>query len=177
MPKHPRSRRIPLGADNFLSVLEGVEGGFAIFVGIVAGLSFENISRDLLIMTAAIGIIVNAFNASAVRYTSEHYVDELDGREKRRWFRAYFWPSLIEFLSYLTVSTIAILPLVFIEDRLTALWACIGLTMFFLFVAGAYRGWLLRKHMLRDGLEVTFSGLLIIGVGALAGWLLSYFLV
>ena len=65
-------RRIPLGADNFLSVLEGIEGGFAIFVGIVAGLYFQNISHDLLIVTGVVGLVVNAFNACAVRYTSEH---------------------------------------------------------------------------------------------------------
>src|SRR5689334_13722910 len=95
---------IPLGADNFLSVLDGIEGGFAIFVGIVAGLYFQNVDHDLLVVTGIIGLIVNAFNSSAMRYSGEHYVDELDGREKRHKFRAYFIPSFVEFVTYALVS-------------------------------------------------------------------------
>jgi len=178
MPKHRLIHRIPLGADNFLSVLEGIEGGFAIFVGIVVGLSFEEVGRDLLIMTAVISIAVNAFNASAVRYTTEHYIDELDGREKRSWVKAYLFPASIEFLTYLIVSAIAVIPLLLIDDQVLALWSCVLLTATILFMAGGYRGYLLAGHkILRDGFEVMISGLLIVAVGATAGWTLSYFLV
>ena len=117
MPKHHHTHRIPFGANNFLSVLEGIEGGFAIFVGIIAGLSFEHIGRDLLILTAAVSIVVNAINASAVRYTSEHYLDELDGHEKRSWLKAYFLPACLVFSTYLIVSLIAVIPLLFTDDN------------------------------------------------------------
>lgn len=177
MPKHRLMHRIPLGAANFLSVLEGIEGGFAIFVGIVVGLSFEDVGRDLLIMTAVISIAVNAFNASAVRYTSEHYTDELDGHEKHSWLKAYFFPASIEFFTYLLVSVIAVIPLILIEDKVIALWSCVLLTATILFAAGSYRGHLFGRHLLRDGCEVMVSGLLIVGVGAIAGWTLSHFLV
>ena len=178
MPKHHRNRQIPFGADNFLSVLEGIEGGFAIFVGIIAGLSFEHIGRDLLILTAAISIIVNAINASAVRYTSEHYLDELDGHEKRHWLKAYFFPALIVFITYVVVSMIAVIPLVLIDDQRIAIWSSVLLTAVILFSAGLYRGWLIiGRHALRDGLEVMNSGLLIVVAGALSGWLLSLILV
>lgn len=177
MPKHHPHHHIPLGANNFLSVLEGIEGGFAIFVGIVAGLSFSHISRDLLILTAVISIVVNAINASAVRYTSEHYLDELDGHEKRSWFKAYFLPSAIVFLTYLVVSLIAVLPLVFIHDQIVAIWSSVLLTAVILFGAGLYRGWLIiGRHALRDGIEVMNSGLLIIIAGTLSGWILSLIL-
>ena len=167
-----------MGANNFLSILEGTEGGFAIFVGIIAGLSFEHISRDLLILTAAVSIVVNAINASAVRYTSEHYLDELDGHEKRHWFKAYFFPSSIVFITYLIVSLVAVVPLIFIDDQVTAIWASVLLTAVILFGAGLYRGWLIiGRHALRDGLEVMNSGLLIVVAGALSGWLLSLILV
>lgn len=175
MPKH---RHIPLGANNFLSVLEGMEGGFAIFVGIIAGLSFEHISRDLLILTAVISIVVNAINASAVRYTSEHYLDELDGHEKHRWIKAYFFPASIVFITYIIVSLIAVLPLIVIQDQWTAIWTSVLLVAVILFGAGFYRGWLLvGRHALRDGLEVMNSGLLIVVAGALSGWVLSHLLV
>jgi VIT1/CCC1 family predicted Fe2+/Mn2+ transporter len=164
----------PLGADNFLSVLEGVEGGFAIFTGIVVGLSFEVISRDLLLLTAGIGIIVNAFNSSAVRYASEHYLDELDGRETKHPWSHYFMPALIEFLVYAVVSVIAILPLLFVHPIDLAIICTIALTLVILFCAGFYRGTLLRTHRVRDGLEVALLGGLIILVGGAAGLTLSF---
>ncbi len=165
---------VPLGADNFLSVLEGVEGGFAIFTGIVVGLSFESVGRDLLLLTAGIGIIVNAFNSSAVRYASEHYLDELDGRETHDPYRRYFLPALIEFCVYALVSLVAILPLLFVAPLQLAVIACIFLTLAILFGAGYYRGSVLGTHRIRDGLEVSFLGALIVIVGGVAGWILSY---
>lgn len=164
----------PLGAENFLSVLEGVEGGFAIFTGIIVGLSFESVSRDLLLLTAGIGIIVNAFNSSAVRYASEHYLDELDGHETRSPYKRYFMPAFVEFCVYAFVSVIAILPLLFVTPLELAIVACIFLTLIILFGAGYYRGTLLRTHRVRDGLEVAFLGALIVLVGGVSGWILSY---
>lgn len=172
MYRHPR-RTIPLGADNFLSVLEGIEGGFAIFIGIVAGLYFQNISHDLLIVTGVIGLIVNAFNSSAVRYASQHYVDELDGHEKRHKFRAYFIPALVEFLTYLVVSLLAVVPLVLIHDSFVAISLTIVFTMVILFLAGWYRGHLLGRHEIRDGLELAGLGISIILVGTFAGWIIA----
>lgn len=171
-PHHPRT--IPLGANNFLSILEGIQGGFAIFVGIITGLYFQNVPHDLLVVTGVIGLVVNAFNASAVRYASEHYIDELDGREKRDKVQAYFIPALVEFMTYVIVSLAVVIPLLLINDSLVAIMLTIGLTIVVLFLAGAYRGRLLGRHLMRDGLEVAGIGVAIIFVGAAAGSLLSY---
>lgn len=172
MTRHPR-RHIPLGADNFLSVLEGIEGGFAIFVGIVAGLYFQNISHDLLIITGSIGLIVNAFNSSAVRYASEHYLDEVDGHEKRRKIRAYFVPAFIEFLTYALVSFLVVIPLLLIQDSLLAIGLTSILTVIILYMAGWYRGTLFGRHAKRDGIELAGLGIAIIAVGATSGWILA----
>ncbi len=168
-----RRRHIPLGADNFLSVLEGIEGGFAIFVGIIAGLYFQNIPHHLLIITGVIGLIVNAFNSSAVRYSSEHYLDELDGSEHRSKFDTYFIPAVVEFITYAVVSLIAVIPLLLIKDSFTAILLTVFMTTLILFLAGWYRGHLLGRHATRDGFEVALLGLSIMAVGMLAGWLLS----
>lgn len=170
-----KSKRLPLGRDTFLSVLEGIEGGFAIFAGIVIGLSFEGVDRRLLIITAGIGIIVNAVNASAVRYASEHFLDELDGRENTTWFRGYFLPAFIEFVVYSVASIISIIPLLVIDSTPQAIASMVFVTLLVLFASGWYRGnVLLRRNRMRDGFEVALLGLLIIGVGAGAGWALSY---
>jgi hypothetical protein len=170
-----KSKRIPFGADAFLSVLEGIEGGFAIFAGIVIGLSLEGVDRRLLIITAGISIIVNAFNASAVRYASEHFVDELDGRENTTWFRGYFMPAFIEFAVYAVASIVSIVPLLTIESTPIAIGAMTVITLAVLFASGWYRGnILMKRHRVRDGFEVAGLGLFIIFIGAASGWILSH---
>ena len=170
-----RLRRVPFGADNFLSVLEGIEGGFAIFAGIIIGLSFEGVDRRLLVITAGISIIVNAVNASSVRYASEHYLDELDGQENRRWLSGYFTPAFIEFLVYGITSVISILPLILIKSDFWAVATMTLITIVFLYAAGWYRGNLLiRRRRILDGLETAGLGIVIILAGAGSGWILSH---
>lgn len=173
----PHTRRhIPLGANNFLSVIQGIEGGFAIFAGIIVGLYFQNVSHDLLIVTGIVGLVVNAFNCSAMRYTSEHYLDELDGHEKRHKLKAYLLPALIEFVTYTLVSLLAVVPLILIHDTVIAITLTILMTLGILFSAGFYRGTLLGRHAIRDGFELANIGVAIIAIGALSGWLLAYLL-
>lgn len=168
-------RHIPAGSDNFLSVLEGLEGGFAIFTGIVAGLSFQMQNHQLLIATGLIGILVSAFNSSTVRYSTQHYIDELDGIEKRDKFRNYTLPALVEFVVYFAVSLIVLMPLAFIQSTTIAVVLCALLTVVILFGAGYYRGWLLKTHPIRDAFELSLLGLSIIAVGAVSGYLLSLY--
>lgn len=169
--RHRRKKiRLPFGAQNLLAILEGVEGGFAIGAGLLAGLIFATQDRRLLLLTAGISLLVSGFNSSAVKYASEHYTDELDGREKAKPFKHYFVPAAYEFVTYAIVSFITIIPLLLIPDVRHATLACIGLTLVILFAAGWWRGHVMaRRHRLRDGAEVLILGLLIILIGFLAG--------
>lgn len=176
--KHLQHRRensgLPLGAQKFLSVLEGIEGGFAISTGIVAGLSFASITdRRVLLITAGISILVNGFNAAAVKYAAEHYEDELDGHEKRHAFRSYFIPAALEFAVYMAVCVLTLLPLFIFPYHWEAVVWCTTITLCVLFAAGSWKGYLLHKHPVRDGIELATLGLLIIVAGALAGFVLS----
>lgn len=175
MKKHHfrlRHRTHPYGA--LLSFLDGLEGGFAIFAGIVAGLSFSTVHRTTLIATAWVGIVVNAVNAATIRYSAEHYYDELDGHEKRNPWRAYMVPAIIEFLIYILVSALSLIPLLFIDHLTTAVITMISVCLLILFIAGAIRGALLGANWLRDGIEILLGGIVMIGIGALAGWTLSH---
>ena len=168
-----RRLKIPFGSQNFLSVLEGIEGGFAISAGIVAGLSFAAVDRRLLLITAGISILVNGFNASAIKYSSEHYADELDGHEKRDVVRSYLVPAIIEFMMYLAVCLLTLIPLFIMPSIFHAVAWCVAITLTVLFAAGAYRGEVLQTRPLRDGLELMLLGGLIVAVGATAGFVLS----
>lgn len=176
-PHHPlrhrrRSLRLPLGTQRFLAAFEGFEGGFAIGASIMIGLSFANLGRDLLLTTVVISIIVNGFNSASVKYSSEHYLDELDGREKRSPFKHYFVPALIEFIAYFAISFISVLPLLLLGDISVAIaWSC-ALTLLLLFAAGWWRAFMLRMPRWRDACETTILGVGIIAVGYLAGYIM-----
>jgi len=176
-PHHPlhRQRRklaIPFGAQRFLAAFEGFEGGFAIGTSIVVALSFVGIGRTLLLYTAIISIIVNGFNSASMKYTSEHYMDELDGHEKKNEFKYYFLPALVEFIAYFAISFFAIVPLILLTNTLHALWLTVIVTLVILFAAGYLRGYMLRTSRLRDAIEATVLGAGIILVGVISGYIL-----
>ncbi len=161
--------RLPLGTQRFLAAFEGIEGGFAIGASIIVGLTIAGLDRRLMLTTAVISIIVSGFNSASVKYSSEHYLDELDGREKRSALRHYFVPSLIEFVCYMVLSLFAVLPLFFVENLVVAVAVSVIATLCMLFVAGLWRGYMLRMNGVRDGIETALLGGGIIIVGLLSG--------
>jgi VIT1/CCC1 family predicted Fe2+/Mn2+ transporter len=173
-PLHAQRRRIkiPLGATRFLAAFEGIEGGFAIGASILVALWLAGLERHILLATALISITVNGFNSSSVKYSSEHYLDELDGREKKNAYRYYLGPAVIEFVSYFAISLLSILPLLFVPQEATAIWASVIVTVLLLFGAGFWRGYMLRTSGLRDAIETVALGAGIIAVGVVSGIIL-----
>ena len=172
----PKHRAIPLGAERFLAIFEGIEGGFAIGAGVIAGMSFAVVSREVLIMTAIVSILVNGFNSASVKYSSEHYMDELDGRETKRPFHDYFIPAFIQFVSYFAISIISIIPL-FVMDSVTraVIYSC-SITLIILLLAGYYRAVVLNMPRWRDAFEIAILGSGIIFVGLASGWIIHVLL-
>lgn len=169
--KEKRKRlHLPFGAQGLLALLEGLEGGFAIGASVIVGLSFADLDRRVLLISAAIGILVNGFNNASVKYSSEHYSDELDGHERRHALHYYFVPAAIEFVAYFVISIITLLPLILIPHLYTAITLCSLITLSMLFAAGYWRGFLMRMHPAKDGIEMMFLGACIIIVGALTGY-------
>jgi hypothetical protein len=173
-PLHARRRaiRVPFGTQRFLAAFEGFEGGFAIGASIVVALSFTNLSLEILLATAIITIIVNGFNNSSVKYSSEHYLDELDGRERKNAFRYYFIPSLIEFVSYFAISFISIIPLMVLGDKNSAITLSVIITLAILYAAGYWRAYMLQMPRHRDAVETVVLGGGIILVGLVSGYCL-----
>ncbi len=173
-PLHARRRsiRIPLGAQRFLAAFEGFEGGFAIGASIVVALSFSGLSRHVLLVTAIITIIVNGFNNASVKYSSEHYLDELDGKEKKSAYRYYFVPAFLEFVSYFAISFISIIPLALAIDIKVAIWCSVVITLLILYGAGYWRAYILKMPRYRDAIETTLLGGGIIVVGLISGYII-----
>ena len=169
--KQKRARvHLPFGAQRFLALLEGLEGGFAIGASVIVGLSFANLDRRLPRICAAIGIIFNGYNNASIKYSSEHYSDELDGREKLHPLHHYLVPALIEFGAYFLISLIALLPLIFINHLYLATALYCVVTLIMLYAAGYWRGYLMKLHPTKDGMEMMLLGAAIIIVGGLTGY-------
>lgn len=170
-PLHTRRRavKLPLGTQRFLAAFEGIEGGFAIGASIVVALSVAGLEKRLLLITAVVTIIVNGFNTASVKYSTEHYLDELDGREKKSALKHYFVPSLIEFVCYLVLSLLSVLPLVLIDNVALAIGTSVSITLLLLFWAGVWRGYMLHMNTLRDGIETAALGFGIITIGLVSG--------
>lgn len=177
-PLHSRRRivRLPLGTQRLLAAFEGFEGGFAIGTSIIIALSFASHNRTTLLLTAIISIVVSGFNNASIKYSSEHYLDELDGRETKHPMRNYFVPAFIEFVSYFAISFITVLPLIFISAIPAAIGVSAILTLLLLFAAGYWRAYILHMHRFRDGFEALVLGAGIMLVG-LASGLVVHFLV
>jgi hypothetical protein len=175
-PLHHRRRalRVPLGAQRFLAAFEGFEGGFAIGTSIVIALAFSTNDRNVLLLTAVISIIVNGFNNASVKYSSEHYLDELDGRETKHPIDRYFAPAFVEFLSYFAISFLTVVPLIVIPHLMTAIFVSTVLTIVLLFAAGYWRAYMLRMPRLRDAVETMLLGGGIIIVGVVSGLLVHH---
>lgn len=174
-PLHPRRRTItpPFGTQRFLAALEGVEGGFAIGASIILALSIAGLDRELLIVSAIVSIIVSGFNSASVKYSSEHYLDELDGREKKSAFKYYFVPAFIEFICYVLLSFVSVLPLLLIANVTIAVATSVALTLALMFFAGLWRGYLLHMSALRDGSETFLLGAGIIAIGFISGLVIN----
>jgi VIT1/CCC1 family predicted Fe2+/Mn2+ transporter len=171
--RHPK---VPFGVSRFLAAFEGFEGGFAVGAGVIAGMSFTDASRQTLIMTVIISIIVNGFNSAAVKYSSEHYLDELDGVEQKSPLKTYLLPALVQFILYFSISFISVIPLVFVADLTLAIISNCVVTLIILLAAGYLRATILHMPRWRDAFEVLFLGLGIMAVGLGAGWVIHVLL-
>lgn len=172
-PLHKKRRQLStsFATTRFLAAFEGIEGGFAIGASIVIALGLAGLDRHLLLVTAIVSIAVNGFNTASVKYSSEHYLDQLDGREKSSKFRYYFLPAMIEFVCYFAISFVFVIPLLFISAIPIAIGISIFITLVILYVAGYWRAYMIDMPRHRDALETMLLGLGIIVVGVCSGFL------
>lgn len=177
--KHIHKRKnaaLPLGASNFLAAFEGIEGGFAIAAGIIAGMTFAGFDKIILISVGVISIVVQGFNSACMKYSTEHYLDELDGREKKNKFKYYLVPAILHFLAYALFSMITFVPLLVIHDTPLAIFTTCLFVLVILLIVGSWRASLLRMPRWRDGFELLAIGASIIAIGYASGWVIHIFI-
>lgn len=151
----------------------GSEGGLATTTAIIAGLMVTQTGRDVVVITAIISFLVQAFNASVVHYSAERTDDEIDREDKRNGFWSPAIVAVWHFLWHTAMSIFVLLPILLVTNQLVATVYSIGITLVLLFIVGAIKGRAVKRSPLEDGLELVILGALVICVGLLAGILLS----
>jgi len=165
--------KLPFDREYFLALLGGLEGGLATTTAIVVGLIITTEQRELVVTTAVISFMVQAFNSSVGRFSAAHTDDEIDRIETWKGYRKPVYNALLQFTAHILVSLLVILPIVFVTDIFTAVSMVIAITLVLLFVIGLYKGILLKLHPLRDAAELFVLGSLVVSVGMIAGLILS----
>ncbi|MDX1765372.1 MAG: VIT1/CCC1 transporter family protein [Candidatus Saccharimonadales bacterium] len=165
--------KLPFDREYFLALLGGLEGGLATTTAIVVGLIITTEQREIVVTTAIISFMVQAFNSSVGRFSAAHTDDEIDRIETWKGYRKPVYNALLQFTSHILVSLLVILPIVFVSDIFSAVGMTISITLILLFVIGLYKGILLKLHPFRDAAELFILGSLVISVGMISGLILS----
>lgn len=175
MPKLFRKRplRVPFGSEIFVSIFGGAEGGLATTSAIIAGLFVSTQDRELVITTAVISFLVQAFNGAIGRYSAERTNDEIEQTEDIVGKRPAIIDAVVQLSSHVSGAVLVIAPIVLIVDVQLALVTSIGITLSLLFINGAVKAYFVKNNPIVEGLELVVLGAMIISVGISAGWLLK----
>ena len=165
--------RIRIDKDLFLSIIAGSEAGIATTAAIIAGLTIGTSDRNLVITSALIAIIVQAFNSAMTSIVTEHTLDEIEhNRDMDSLIRPITHGGL-QFLTHISAGLLVLLPIIYVTPLEKGLLASVGISLLLMLWFGLVVGWLVRHTPLRNSLRSFMLGMLIIIGGFLAGFLIN----
>jgi len=168
-----RFAKLPFDREYFMALFSGFEGGLATTSAIAAGLLIFTDDIAIVITTASISFIVQAFNGAIGRFSSEHTNDEIDHEDILHGYKKPVINATLQFTAHIVMCVIVLLPILYLNDPTSAMLTSIAVTLILLFLLGAYKGYVVGKSSLGDAMEQVGLGALIIFAGILAGYLLG----
>lgn len=166
--------RLPFDREYFMALLSGSEGGLATTSAIAAGLLVSSSDRNIVIVTAAISFVVQAFNSAINRFSTEHTDDEINHEDVLKGYRKPIMNAYLQFIAHVVMGVFVLLPIIYVDDAASAMLISIGVTLTLMFLLGLYKGYVVGTHALSDGLEQLGLGAIVISVGILAGYILAW---
>jgi vacuolar iron transporter family protein len=164
--------KLPVDKELFLSMLGGLESGVATTTAIILGLLISGGSNEFIITAAYITLSVQAFNSASARYVALRTSLEIeDQTSKERRFPLV--NASIQFAFHVVASSLPILPLFILDDKLHIAIASISLSLLTLTLTGILQGRFLFVQAKQNMQEILVIGLLVMTVGTIAGLLLS----
>jgi VIT1/CCC1 family predicted Fe2+/Mn2+ transporter len=155
-----------------MALFSGFEGGLATTAAIAAGLLVTTAELTIVITTATISFIVQAFNGAIGKFSSERTTDELDHEDVLHGYKKPVINASLQFSAHVVMGIIVLLPIIYITDQTNAMIVSIAVTLLLLFILGGYKGFVVGKRALPEALQQVGLGAMIIIAGVLAGILL-----
>ncbi len=165
--------RLPFDREYFMSLFSGFEGGLATTSAIAAGLLITTSDVAIVLTTASISFIVQAFNGAIGKFSSEHTNDEIDHQDILHGYKKPVINAALQFSAHIVMGIVVLLPVIYMDNSTAAMLTSIGITLTLLFLLGGYKGYVVGKDFLPDAMQQIGLGALVIVAGIAAGLLLS----
>lgn len=165
--------KLPIDSHLFVSLISGSEAGIATTTAIVAGLVGATDDRQVVLFSAYVALVVQAFNSAMIAITSTHTAHEIENNQAKESFVPAISLAGMQFLTHVAASTLTLLPIIFITDLQLALLISIIVSLSLLFLIGLMVGLAVKHTPIRNGVSTMVLGALVISVGLLAGLILN----
>lgn len=173
MPLLHRPIHLPYDRERFMAWFAGSEGGLATTTAIIAGLMVTSTKLEAIVVTAIISFMVQGFNGSIGLFSAQRTADEIEREDSFKGYRQPAVSAFLHFAWHVLMSILVLLPVLLVPDAFKATTYSILITLTLLFMIGAFKGKIVKRNPIRDGLELVVLGSMVISVGLLAGIVLS----
>ena len=153
----------------FALVVSGSQSGIATTAAIIIALSLGAQDRDLILLSATVAVLVQAFNTAITTVLTSHTIDEV---EQNRDMNSYLRPvreAGLQFIAHVGLGGLLIVPTVYVESTILLVISTLLLAMLLLLWAGVIIGHIVHSAPWRHGIQSVSLGLVVIIVGMIAG--------
>lgn len=152
----------PINRDYVRSVLFGIEDSLVSTTGLIAGVSVGGASKEVVILSGIVAIVIEAVSMGAGEYLSDDALQELDKIKRHK-----DSPSVSGFLmliSYLLAGLVPLAPVVFLSYP-ASIYCSAASALVGLFLLGYIKGKILKTNKMRGALKILVVG----GIATLLG--------
>ena len=154
----------------FRNFIFGVEDSLVSTVGLLSGVAMGGVSREVIVLSGVVLILVEAFSMATGSFLTESSVREFDGQAKEP--RGPILGGVVMIISYMLSGFFPLAPYIFI-DGINALYVSVGVSLLALFVLGGVSGSLSGGNIFGRGLRMLLIGGAAVLVGVAAGLVLG----
>ena len=168
-----KSMKLPIDKELFLSIISGSEAGIATTAAIIVGLTVGELERDVILISATVSVLIQAFNSAITTIVTSHTLDEIErNRDMDSLFRPFTQAGL-QFLTHISAGIVVLLPMVYVARVEMAMLMSVAISLLLMFWIGFFVGRIVRHEPLRNSVQSFVLGMLIIIGGFIAGYIIN----
>jgi len=141
----------------------GIEDSLVSTLGVVSGIAIVDVESSIILLTGVVLVFVEAFSMGVGSFLSEESVQELRTR-KHAPLTASVAGAVVMFVSYVAAGALVLIPYVILVPARALPWS-VALSLFALFLLGAFSARLARVSLFSHGLRMMVVGGVAIALG------------